>query len=91
MFIIETSLAAYTHEPIGHRQTILQFKAYKFYCHDCRRYFNQQFPGIHKHQRSTQRLQNHIFHRHTEGASQKSLAHDFKLGKATHYINGEKR
>jgi transposase len=50
---------------------------------DCKRYFNQQFPGIHKHQRSTQRLQNHIFHRHTEGVSQKSLARDFKLGKAT--------
>ena len=71
------------HEPIGHRQTILRFKAHKFYCRDCGRYFNQQFPGIHKYQRSTQRLQNHIFHRHTEGVSQKSLARDFKLGKAT--------
>lgn len=32
------------HEPIGYRQTVLQFKAHKFYCCDCRRYFNQQFP-----------------------------------------------
>ncbi|WP_367608459.1 hypothetical protein [Legionella sp. W05-934-2] len=41
------------HELIGHRRTILEFKAYKLYCNDCKRYGNQQFPGIHKHQRST--------------------------------------
>ncbi len=32
------------HEPIGHRQTMLQFKAYKLYCYACQRYSNQQFP-----------------------------------------------
>lgn len=71
------------HEPIGHRQTVLRFKAYKLFCHACRRYFNQQFPGINKHQRATQRLHHHVFHRHTEGASQQTLARDFKMGKAT--------
>lgn len=71
------------HEPIGHRRTILRFKAHKFYCRDCHRYFNQQFPGIGKYQRSSHRLQTCIFHRHTEGVSQKSLSRDFKLGKAT--------
>lgn len=71
------------HESIGHRQTILRFKAYKFYCHDCKRYFNQRFPGIGKHQRSTERLQVQVFHQHTEGISQQSLARDFKVGKAT--------
>jgi transposase len=71
------------HEPIGYRQVTLRFKAYKFYCRDCQRYFNQQFPGIGKHQRATERLHNHIFHRHTEGVSQKSLSRDFKIGKAT--------
>ena len=34
------------HESIGHRTTILRFKAYKFYCNLCCRYFNQQFHGI---------------------------------------------
>lgn len=71
------------HEPIGHRQTILRFKAYKLFCHVCKRYYNQQFSGINKHQRATQRLHHHVFHRHTEGASQQTLARDFKMGKAT--------
>jgi len=71
------------HEPIGHRQTFLRFKAYKFYCYNCRRYFNQRFPGIGKHQRATDRLQYHVFHQHTEGVSQQSLSRDFKMGKAT--------
>jgi len=71
------------HETIGHKTTILRFKAYKFYCNDCKRYFNQQFPGVGKHQRATHRLQKQIFHQHTEGISQKSLAKEFKLGKAT--------
>lgn len=71
------------HESVGNRPTILRFKAYKFYCACCRRYFNQQFPGIGKHQRATQRLQEQVFHQHTEGVSQFALARDFKIGKAT--------
>lgn len=71
------------HEPIGHRITILRFKAHKFYCIACKRYFNQQFEGISKYQRATEPLQKHIFHRHTEGMSQKSISRDFRLGKAT--------
>ena len=71
------------HESIGHANTVLQFKAYKFYCSHCNRYFNQQFPGIGKYQRSTARLQAQIFYQHSEGISQKSLARDFKLGKST--------
>ncbi len=30
------------HEAVGHRPMILRFKAYKFYCKPCHRYFNQQ-------------------------------------------------
>jgi transposase len=71
------------HELVGERTTILLFKAYKFYCRPCNRYFNQQFPGIGKYQRATERLQQQVFHQHTEGVSEKSLAHNFKLGKAT--------
>jgi len=71
------------HESLGHRPTLLWFKAYKFYCVACRRYFNQRFPGIGKYQRATERLHYQVFHLHTEGISQKSLARDFKLGKGT--------
>jgi transposase len=68
---------------LGHRQTILRFKAYKLYCHGCQRYSNQQFPGIAKYQRASKRLHKQIFHQHTEGISQQSLARNFKVGKAT--------
>jgi transposase len=71
------------HESIGYRPTILRFKAYKLYCHSCQRYSNQQFPGLGKFQRSTERLQNQIFNQHTRGVSQKDLSKDFKIGKAT--------
>lgn len=71
------------HELIGHRRSLLRFKAYKLFCNVCKRYGNQQFNGINKHQRSTWRLQSAIFHQHTRGVSQKELAHLFKKGKAT--------
>ena len=71
------------HEAIGHRPTILRFKAYKLYCHHCQRYSNQRFPGLGKYQRATERLHNQIFHQHTRGVSQKDLSKDFKIGKAT--------
>ena len=71
------------HELIGHRRTLLRFKAYKLYCNDCKRYGNQQFPGINKYQRATWRLQSAVFHTHTQGVSQKALASQFNQGKAT--------
>jgi len=71
------------HESYGHRTTELRFKAYKFYCNQCNRYFNQRFEGIGKYQRSTQRLKQQIFEQHSRGVSQKDLSIDFKIGKAT--------
>lgn len=71
------------HELIGLRKTVLRFKAYKFYCAVCRRYFNQSFPGILKYQRATEKLREQIAHYHTQGVSQKDLARDYQLGKAT--------
>lgn len=71
------------HEPIGHRRSLLRFKAYKLFCHTCKRYGNQQFPGINKYQRATWRLQASVFHEHTQGISQKDLSHKYKKGKAT--------
>jgi len=71
------------HESIGHRVTQLRFKAYKFHCSKCLRYFNQRFEGIGKHQRATERFHQQIFSQHTQGLSQKDLSTNFKIGKAT--------
>lgn len=71
------------HELIGLRCTVLRFEAYKFYCYHCQRYFNQQFEGINKYQRITERLRYQIFDQHTKGVSQKELARDIKTGKTT--------
>lgn len=71
------------HEQFGLRRTVLRFKAYKFHCLSCKRYFNQRFPGILKYQRATAKLHEQIFYQHTQGISQKALARDFKLGKST--------
>lgn len=71
------------HESIGHRRSLLRFKAYKLYCNDCKRYGNQQFPGINKHQRVTERLKKEVFYQHTQGISQKDLSTRIKHGKAT--------
>lgn len=71
------------HELIGHKRTVLKFRAYKLYCNDCKRYGNHRYPGIGKYQRSTNRLQTQVFHQHTQGISQKDLSETFKKGKAT--------
>lgn len=46
------------HESIGLRYSYLCLKAHKFQCHECKRYFNQRFPGIGKYQRATESLRN---------------------------------
>jgi transposase len=79
----DSSMREVKHEMFGHRMSLLRFKAYKLYCNGCKRYGNQQFPGIGKNQRATHRLQTQIFHQHTRGISQKDLSQSFKLGKAT--------
>lgn len=71
------------HESFGLRRTWLRFKAYKFYCRACHRYFNQRFDGSLKYQRSTEKLKKQVFHQHTQGISQRALAHDLQLGKST--------
>ena len=44
------------HESIGHRRSLLRFKAYKLYCNDCKCYGNQRFPGIDSVARVKQRV-----------------------------------
>lgn len=71
------------HHSIGHIPSVLKFKAHKFYCYGCKRYSNQHFPGIRAYQRASEPLQHQIFYQHTDGISQKRLAEQFRLGKAT--------
>lgn len=71
------------HESIGMRQTVLVVKTHKYHCKSCKAYFNRPFPGVVKYQRATERLKEQIFIQHSQGMSQKDLATNFKLGKAT--------
>lgn len=71
------------HESFGHRNSFLRFRAHKFFCNNCHRYFNQQFPGILKYQRATQKLRQQVFREHTQGVSQTDLAKQLNLGKST--------
>ena len=71
------------HESIGLRYSYLCIKAHKFQCYECKRYFNQRFPGIGKYQRATESLRKEVFHHHTQGVSQKDLSRHFHTGKST--------
>lgn len=71
------------HVTIGLRNTEIHIEAHKFYCNNCGKYFNQRFPGILKYQRATDKLKELVFHQHTKGVSQKDIACDFSIGKAT--------
>lgn len=71
------------HHGIGDKPSLLKFQAHKFYCRCCKRYSNQRFGGIRPYQRSTELLQKQLFFQHSDGISQKRLAEQFRLGKAT--------
>ena len=81
--IKDTFIRQIRHESIGERWTTIRFKAHKFYCYDCKRYFNQRFNGILPYQRATERLKAQVFQQHTHGVSQIDLAKLFNLGQAT--------
>lgn len=71
------------HESFGFKQSLLIFHGYKFYCNNCKRYFNQSFPSVKPYQRATERLKEEIFKQHIQGISQKDLAQTFKVGTST--------
>lgn len=78
----DTFMRQVRHEMLGEKQTILRFKAHKFCCRSCGRYFNQCFPGILKYQRATERLKQQLCRQHSFGICQKTLSGIFKFGKA---------
>lgn len=81
--IKDTFIREVQHESISERRVFLRFKAHKFYCYACKRYFNQRFNGILPHQRATERLKAQVFQQHSQGVSQCDLAQNFNLGQAT--------
>jgi len=71
------------HETIGLRRTILYLEARKFHCQDCKRYFNQRFPGVLKHKRSTEAFREEVFERHANGHTGSYLSRSLYIGTAT--------
>ena len=67
-------------EMLGHRMSLLRFKAFKLYCNQCKRYGNQKFPGIGKYQRATHRLHAQIFYQHTKVSCPPYYSLDVILG-----------
>lgn len=81
--IKDTFMRKVRHESIGERWTTIMFKAHKFQCYNCKRYFNQRFEGIKPYQRATERLKSQVFQQHSQGVSQSDMASYYHLGQAT--------
>lgn len=71
------------HESIGARKTRLHITGYKYHCLSCGRYFNQRFPGVLKHKRSTEGFRQEAFEKHNNGHTQSYLSKSLKIGTAT--------
>ena len=71
------------HETIGLRRTKLHLEARKYHCQQCKRYFNQRFPGILKYKRSTEAFRAEVFERHVSGHTQSYLSRSLGIGQAT--------
>lgn len=71
------------HESVGQRCSTIQFKAHKFQCYNCKRYFNQRFDGILPYQRATEKLKAQVFSQHVCGVSKIDISKNFRLGQAT--------
>jgi transposase len=71
------------HETWGMRHVFLILEACKWLCRACGRGFRQQFPGILKWQRATERFRRMIFFRHWDGISRRRLGQRERIGSAT--------
>lgn len=71
------------HESFGSRNSFLRFKSHKFTCLSCGKYFNQRFPGILKHKRSSEPFRREVFLKHNHGICQSVLSKFLKIGQAT--------
>jgi transposase len=71
------------HESMGERKTKLHLEGYKYHCLACSRYFNQRFPGVLKHKRSTEGFRREVFEKHNNGHTQSYLSKSLEIGTAT--------
>jgi transposase len=71
------------HKTWGMRHVFLILEAHKWLCRACGRGFRQQFPGILKWQRATERFRRMIFFRHWDGISRRRLGQREGIGAAT--------
>ena len=71
------------HETIGRRTVKLHLQSCKFHCQDCKRYFNQRFPGIEPRRRNTEAFRQEVFQRHIDGTTQSKLASRVRISTTT--------
>ena len=71
------------HHSIGLAKSVLQIQTYKFYCRDCKKYFNQRLPGILPYQRSTEPFKDEVSLKHHDGTSVLKVSKRLGLGEAT--------
>lgn len=71
------------HESLGTRRSCLVLRARKFLCRGCGRYFNERFPGVLPHARSTEAFRREVFQKHHDGICQTTLARDCEISPAT--------
>lgn len=88
----DTFTRRFKHISIGERLSVLIIKSHKYKCLDCKKYFNQRFPGIIKHRRSTEVFRREIYNKHYMGIDQKSLSKnlniDVQLGRSEKSLQG---
>jgi len=85
----------FKHHSIGLSKSVLLIQTYKFYCRDCRKYFNQRLPGVLPYQRSTEHFKDEVATKHHDGSSILKVSQRLSLGQATvgryykHYLKRE--
>ena len=71
------------HHSIGLAKSILMIQTHKFYCRDCKKYFNQRLPGVMPYSRSTEPFKDEISVKHHDGWSVLKTSQRMGLGEAT--------
>jgi transposase len=73
----------FKHHSIGLSKSVLLIQTHKFYCRDCKKYFNQRLPGVQPYQRSTEPFKDEVAARHHDGHSILKVSQRLSLGQAT--------
>ncbi len=73
----------FKHHSIGINKSVLILKTHKYQCRDCRKYFNENFPGISRYQRVTEVFKEQVGLRHHHGTNKRVAASDMGIGEAT--------